>query len=443
MPTPASINQTFTLSRIQGSISRIYKSKFVRNVAVVASGTAGAQAITIGFAPVITRLYGPEAFGLLGTFMAIVAVVTPIGALSYPIAIVLPKEDADARGIARLSSYIAIGFATLVALVFLIAGDWIVNILQVQEISAFILLIPWVVVFAAWLQINEQWLIRKKRFKITARVAVLQAFIVNGIKSSIGLFKPVAAVLIILAALGSAIHAALLALGAKRAEEQDQQKSKTPQCTSLWKLAKKYYAFPIYRTPAGFVHGVTQSLPILMFAAFFGPAAAGFYALCRRLLGMPSQLISKSVGDVFYTRISEAAHVGGENLTRLILKATLALAIVGFVPFTLIVAYGPWVYGVVFGQEWMVAGEYARWLALMMFFNFINKPCVVTIPVLDLQLFQLLYEISSIMLKCSALVVGFLFFKSDLMAVALFSISGTILYMVLISYIILKSGLKN
>jgi IS5 family transposase len=71
-------------------------------VAVVASGTAGAQAITMGFSPVITRLYGPEAFGLLGVFMAMVQVLVPAAALTYPIAIVLPKEDRDARVLARL-----------------------------------------------------------------------------------------------------------------------------------------------------------------------------------------------------------------------------------------------------------------------------------------------------------------------------------------------------
>ena len=67
------------------------QSKFVRNVAIVATGTAGAQAITMAFAPIITRIYGPEAFGLLGTFMAILAVLTPVAALTYPIAIVLPR----------------------------------------------------------------------------------------------------------------------------------------------------------------------------------------------------------------------------------------------------------------------------------------------------------------------------------------------------------------
>ena len=168
MAEPVTTVKPWSLNGMQGFINRTWKSRFVRNVAVVASGTAGAQAIVIAFSPIITRLYGPEAFGILGTFMAIVAVITPIAALSYPIAIVLPKEDSDARGIARLSAYIALGVATLTALLLLAFGNQIVNLLQVQEVSSYIWLLPLVILFAAWLQINQQWVIRKKHFGLKA-----------------------------------------------------------------------------------------------------------------------------------------------------------------------------------------------------------------------------------------------------------------------------------
>jgi O-antigen/teichoic acid export membrane protein len=371
--------------------------------------------------------------------MAIVAVVTPLAALSYPIAIVLPKEDIDARGIAKLSAYIAVCIAALVLLLFLVAGNWLVELLHVQEISAFILLIPLVIVFSALMQIAQQWLIRKKQFQITARAAVFHALIINSLKSGIGLFKPLAAVLISLAAIGNAIHAGLLAWGAKKYERDYQKQNKaTHDWASLWTLAKKHYDFPLFRAPQNFINSISQNLPVLMLAAFFGPAAAGFYALCRRLLGLPSQLISKSVGDVFYPRITEAAH-RGENLTRLIIKATFSLAAVGFIPFAVIVAFGPWLFGFVFGSEWVMAGEYARWLALMMFFFFINKPAVVAVPVLDLQKGLLFYEVFSTGSKLLAMYIGFIIFQNDIIVVALFGVFGAIAYITLISWVIFSS----
>ena len=407
-------------------VSKLYKNKFVRNVAIVASGTAGAQAITMAFSPIITRLYGPEAFGLMGTFMAIVAVVTPIAALAYPIAIVLPKDDRDARGIAHLSFYLALGIACLVTLILLLGGDWLIKILKAQEISSFLLLIPLAMLFSAFLQIMGQWLIRKKQFGVTARVAVFQAIIINVAKTGIGLFNPVAAGLIILSVFGSAIQACMLAIGAKKVEEVNPNGRTRYSRAELWALAKKHYDFPLYRAPQISINAFSQSLPVLMLAAFFGPASAGFYALCKRLLGMPSQLIGKSVGDVFYPRIAEAAR-NGEKITLLILKATLALAAVGFVPFALIVAFGPWFFGFVFGNEWIQAGEYARWLALWMFFAFINRPSVVSIPVLRLQGLFLIYEIFSVFLRILVLTVGFYVFNDEILAILLFSLAGVFL----------------
>lgn len=419
------------MARIQGFLSYTWKSKFVRNVAVVASGTAGAQAIVIAFAPIITRLYGPEAFGILGTFMAIVAVVAPIAALSYPIAIVLPKEDSDAKGIARLSIYIALGVAALTALLLLAAGDKIANLLQVQQVSSYIWLLPLVILFAAWLQINEQWVIRKKHFGVKARAAVLNAFVISAAKAGMGLIKPMAAYLIVLYALGQALHAFLLSLGAKRTEEQERLENKKDQQVSLRDLARRHYDFPLYRAPQVSINAFSQSLPVLMLAAFFGPASAGFYVLCRKLLGMPSILIGKSVGDVFYPRIAEAAH-RGENLSTFIVKATLSLAAVGIVPFGLVIAYGPWLFGFVFGAEWVAAGEYARWLALWLFFAFMNRSSVASIPVLKLQGFFLVYEITSVVLRLFALFVGFYLLKNDISAIMLFSLAGVALNLALI-----------
>jgi O-antigen/teichoic acid export membrane protein len=416
-------------------INKLYKSKFVRNVAIVSTGTAGAQVISIAFAPIITRIFGPEAFGQLGTFIAIVNVIIPVAALSYPIAIVLPTEDGDARGIARLSAYIALSISILLTLFFLTAGDWLIELLRLQAISPFIFLIPLVTIFAAFLQIAQQWLIRKKHFSIIARVTVLQALIFQSASSGIGWFYPVAPVLIVMYSLGSFFHAAMLGIGIKRSKDSREQKPKTP----LRALAKRYYDFPLYRAPQVFINAVSLSLPVLMLAAFFGPVPAGFYTLCKKLLGMPSRLIGKSVGDVFYPRITEANH-NDENLTKLIQKATLALAVVGLPIFAIVVVFGPWLFQFVFGKEWLVAGEYARWLALWFFFSFLNTPSIKALPILSAQKFYLVFTLFSISMRLTVLAIGYYVFNSDLAAVSLFGIAGALINIILIFMVLYKSG---
>lgn len=409
------------------------KSKFARNVAIVATGTAGAQAITMAFAPVITRIYGPEAFGVLGAFTAILMVLSPIAALSYPIAIVLPKRDDDAVGLAKLSIGIALAISMITAFVLWCFKDSIVGIFNLQAVEAFIMLLPLAMLFSAAMAIMSQWLIRKKLFKITARVAVLQAIWLNSAKAGIGLFSPVAAVLVVLATFGSVLHALMLWVGVNRNAEGRLVDAirRDAGASRAREVAWQYRDFAYYRTPQIVLNAASQSMPVLILASFFGPASAGFYALGRMVMAMPATLIGNAVGDVFYPRISEAAH-NGEKMSALLLKSTLFLLIVGMIPFGTVFVFGPQLFSLVFGQEWVVAGEYARWISLWLLFMFANQPAVKTLPVLRAQGFHLIFTVFTIGFRAVALFAGYKVFDSDLISVVLFCVTSMILNVTLI-----------
>lgn len=430
------------MSQLLAKIKNLTQSKFIRSVILVAGGAAGAQAITMAFAPIITRMYGPESFGLLGAFMATLGIVTPIAALAYPIAIVLPKSDDDAKGIAKLSVRIALVIALAFSLILLVAGEQIAAVLGMQAIAGFMLLIPLAMFFSALQQVMQQWLIRKKQFKVMARIAVSQSFILNGSKIGVGWFWPIGPVLIILATLGNMLYAVQLWFGAKKwADSAGRIDTPAAGEVDLKALAYKHRDFPYYRAPQIFINALSQSLPVLMLASFFGPASAGFYAIGRTVMGMPSALVGNAVGDVFYPRINEAAQ-SRQNIFKLILKATLLLGLVGIIPFGLVVVFGPWLFSLVFGQDWAMAGEYARWLSVWMFFMFMNNPSNKAIPVLGIQRFYLFFSTVTIVVRLIALAVGFLIFSSDIVAIALFSVSGAIINISLI-VIVLFASIKH
>jgi len=411
----------------------------VRNVALVATGTAGAQAITMAFSPIITRLYGPESFGILGTFTATLAVVTPIAALTYPIAIVLPKKDDDARSIAKLSFFLALCISLIFATIVLIGEQAIAQLLNLEAIAPYLLLIPVAMFLSSLQQIMQQWLIRKKQFKVSARIAVSQSLILNIAKTGIGFVHPAGAILIVVTTLGNALYALQLWLGAKRWSSPAEYIHRPAKALPSWKkIAHQYRDFPLYRAPQVTINAFSQSLPILMLASFFGPAAAGFYSLSRVTLAMPTALLGKAISDVFYPRIAEAAHAN-ENIFSHIFKATTALMVIGIIPFGLVFLWGPILFELVFGSEWGQAGEYARWLSLWLFFGFTNRPIVSAIPVLNLQGYFLIYEIISVIIRVLALSAAFFLYQSDLVAIAIFSITGAVLNIILITFTLHKS----
>ena len=81
----------------------IPKSSYARNVITLMTGTGLAQAIPIAISPILTRLYGPDEFGVLGLYMAVVSIVVVLVTGRYELAILLPRQDRDAMNVMAVS----------------------------------------------------------------------------------------------------------------------------------------------------------------------------------------------------------------------------------------------------------------------------------------------------------------------------------------------------
>ncbi|WP_347862279.1 oligosaccharide flippase family protein [Salimicrobium sp. PL1-032A] len=411
-------------------ITKFLRAEFVRKVMVMVSGTAGAQALILLASPIITRLYGPEAFGILGVFMAVSMILIPASALGYPLAIVLPKHEDEAVGLTKISLWLSIAVAVFSLLIAFLFGEELLQLFNFTDINNYLYLIPLVILFGSLQQISEQWAVRLEEFGVIARTNLYHALVVQGTMVGIGIVYPVALVLIIMNVIGHLLKAVLMGTGSlKKRNSGELLKKEHPP---LRETAHKYRDFPMYRAPEMFLNAVSQNIPIMLLTTLFGPAAAGFFTLGRRVLAAPATLIGKAVGDVFYPRITQA-YYNEESLQKLIRKATFGLSMAGLIPYGLVVLFGPWLFAFIFGNEWLQAGEYARWMALASFFGFINKPSVKALPVLSAQRFQLIFTIIMLVVRVLMLFIGAVIFESDLIAIALFGISGAILNMILIT----------
>mgnify|MGYP006190748837 CR=1 FL=1 len=252
-------------ARPRGRLARLLheglNNRLLRNILTVAGGTAGAQALTMAFMPLITRLYGPEAYGVLGMFMGLVMMLVPVAALTYPIAIVLPKRDADARGLVRLSLAVAVLIALLGAALLAGFGTPLVERMGIEEIATYLMLLPLVMLAGAALEITQQWLIRTQRFSLTARVAVLHSLLHNGLRTLGGLVHAVPTMLVLTSALGPALHALLLLIGILRAPAPDPERRMAagPATASGLALARRHQDFPLFRAPQMLINTISQN----------------------------------------------------------------------------------------------------------------------------------------------------------------------------------------
>lgn len=421
-----------------GKIYNILKrSTFVRNVAVLVSGTAIAQGITLAAALVIARLYGPNDFGILGIFAATSSIIGVGASWKYHVAIVLPRDDEDAANVLALSSSIVTFTALLSASVMVLAGDWIVRLLDSPRLALVIWWIPVAVFLIGFHDISTHWATRRKNFKTIGVSHILNSGGMAIVQTLGGVARVGSVGLIGGNVAGRCLSILVLVTQIYRQEQRELYRAIRIQ--KMIDMARENYKFPKYTLPQGLINRTSANLPVFLLAYFFDPTVAGLYWFTARLMRAPSTLIGKSVFHVFYQKAVEI-HRNHEHLSRdgdlfsALNRATFGLAAIGICPVAILVAFAPVLFDLVFGPAWYEAGVHAQWMIISWFFIFIAAPSRSLVPVFGLQRISLAYHVGLLIFRTLAISLG-AFIGDEVTAIALYSIVGVIFGVLFTSYI--------
>lgn len=427
---------TAVIGTLRRTFARLTTSRFVRNVFVAGSGIAAAQAITLAFAPFITRLYDPEAFGVSAAFAAIIGVITPIATLGYSSAIVMPEADKEASAVARLSILCGLILAPLSLVLVYIARPWLADLTGLDSTPQVLYLIPLALLFTALLSVVEQTAIREGLFKAKARAYVESKLLINLGKLFGGLIAPSGLLLVVLTL-------------AERLLNFIMQLVRVPTSLTLnpaaWfgsrdvlEVAKKYRDFPIFRMPQGVIRATSMGFPVIALTGFFGPASAGQYSLTVLLLGAPVMLLGESVRQVFYPKITRAISNASTEVATHIGKAAFILILIGSIPFGTIAFFGDLLVPWLSGSEWVRAGKYSQWISIWMLAMMAAEPAIAAMPGLRLQPALLGYEILITGARIAALYAGFSV-GDDLTSIIFFSVTNAAGSLILLIFVISKA----
>lgn len=271
---------------LQSFLLRVKSSNFVRDVLMVGGGIALAQAISLAFMPLLTRLYGPESFGIAASFAAILNIITPISTMGYANAIVMPESDEDASAVARLSISIALFLIPITSLAVFLGKPWLAQWTGMQQSPNMLYLIPVSLIITAFLSVANQSAIRAQLFKPKARAYVESILITNINKLLGGLVAPSGLMLITLTILGSLTNFIFQILRVPR--QGVLKPSNWLGLRGTLQAAKTQKDFAVYRMPQSVINITTVSLPVIILTSFFGPSSAGQYSLAALILGAPS-----------------------------------------------------------------------------------------------------------------------------------------------------------
>jgi len=169
-------------------------------------------------------------------------------------------------------------------------------------------------------------------------------------------------------------------------------------------------------------------------SSFFGPIVTGFFGLTQRVLGTPVSLISTSVFDVFNERASSDYRKDG-NCRDIYIKTFKGLFLLSIIPFMIFFFTAPKLFSIIFGKNWIVAGEYAQILSLMFFFRFTCSPLTYVLYIAQKQNYDLVWQIALFIAIISSIITG-AYWNSAKVSMICLSLSYSIMYIIyfLLSY---------
>lgn len=401
------------MKRIKSLFGRILpKNRFARSVSLLVGGTVGGQGIIVLSAPVLTRLYTPEDFGLMAVFASLLALVTVIASLRYEQAIPLPENDKEGAALLVLSLLVLFVVTGLSAVPILLYRNEIAQLLNTPRVADYLYLIVLGAMFAGTYAILKAWAVRMKAFAAIAKTKINQSIIAVGIQLGGASFGPIALLLGQIAGQGSGSVSLFL-----RVLRQQRDVVRSVGVADVLHVVRRHKQFPLFSTWGALFQTASSQLPSIMFAALFGPAAAGIYILANRVLSMPMQLLGQSIAQVFYSSAVEANRQG--VLASMVANIHERLAHIGMPPLLVLMLAGPEIFGHLFGEEWGEAGVFARWMAPWLYLVFITSPLGSVSLVLERQAAGMAFQALLLAVRLAAIVTG-AWYGDLMMAVALF-----------------------
>ena len=388
---------------------------------VLASGHAAGYVVFALLLPILSRLYQPADFGVLGIYTAALGVLGLFATMRYDAAIPLPSRDETALGLVAVALGISVAFALALGLAVLTVGAEPLSHFGMGLIRPYLAILIANVFVMGCYQTLTFWAVRRNaflplarmKFTLTTVVPVSQVVAGGLVAGSLGL---------VLGQLLGYVAAVIAMLVFLRIEWW---RARPWRATEARAAARGFLNFPFFALPAELALVLTTALPPVFLNAHYTPEVVGWFMLAWRAVATPLTLLVVPVARVYLAAAAEAVLAGPGSLERLFLRTVLKLAVLGTPPVAALGAVAPWLFVVVFGPRWVESGYYCRILCPMLLCHMISVSVRPTFDVLHKQFIHVVASVVGVLLVTAGLVVPHFLHVSPMTAVGILSLCGS------------------
>ena len=399
---------------------------FARNAAVLSIGTAAAQGFSIVAAPILTRIYSAPAIGQLALFTSFLSVASVSISMKYELGIVSAVSDLEAAELTFTSAVLSIPMGVLSSGVFYLAIRFSWLGFGDVPIYATLLMTPTLVligVFTAFRYLA----IREGHFRLISKTTIGQHAARALSQVGLGFIGGGAGGLMLGELIGRAIGVAQIV---REAGAKVHSLLVNVSIRDLLHTLDRNRKLMVYSLPSTFIDTLVANLPIPFLVNLYGLEAGGYYALVQRVLAVPLGLIAASVADTFHSRLALCARDKPSDMGALFKRTSIWLFGIGLVPTLVIALFGRSLFGMIFGNQWSIAGTLASISAPWFITQFVVSPLSRLVFVLRGQEAKLIYDIVILVSMFGVIAISFHSHWSLFKTVWAFSLVNTLAYFI-------------
>lgn len=416
-------------------LRKIVSASTFKNISTLMTGTFIATIIPILTAPIMSRIFTVSDYGVLGIYMAISGLIGVLAYSHYAQAILLPKENDEAKQVLWFSLFCSL-IVSFTAFLIFILFYFFTNIIIDSALQFWYFFIPVSILLNGISAILIIWANRHQKYLQLSLNRIFQAIITVIVQITLGILFNNEVGLMVGLLTGQGISVILLLNNFMNSNDSG---IGLPKPRMFKNIAYRYKNLLIYNTPSEFINNLINQSPIFLLQKFGGLSYVGNYNFTQRFLGLPQIFLSSAIVDVFKQKASYSFNYYG-NCKEVFLKTLKILVAIAILPFIIIVFFAPSIFSFVFGTQWYDAGIFAQFMGIMFFFRFIVSPLTYVYIIAGKLREDFILHILFLILTTLSFYVSDYFFEDKRYLILIYSISYSLVYLIYLgrSYIFSK-----
>lgn len=427
------------MNRVTGFIQHSIKAlriegSFTQNYAIVLSGTGLNILIQVLVSPILTRIYGPEAYGIFSLFNALCTNLALISTLRFPQALLLPPKERDFHVLMRACILSALITCFLVFVAIFFAAGPFLSLFQAEKLAPFYLLIPAMVFLIALNQIVGQWQYRLNRFK---RSVTIDTGVLIGVRIFNLLFGWLTKGMVLGLVTGDILGkiSGLLLSWRLIIKDQSRYFFSAISWNELKLVFLRFKQYPLFNLPGVWLTTFSDQLSVFFISSAFGLTSVGILSLAVSMLDLPKRLFAYSVSSVFYRKAVELHQQSFEKLQIMVVRMLYLFLLISLVPYGTIAVFGPELFSWVFGSNWLLSGRIAQYFSVYCVLELLYFSLDSIYYVLREEKRLFIFQATTFVLRLLTLMLSIHFSLSLEHCAAFLAMTNVFLYTIQLSYL--------